>query len=69
MQIPIMAKMYVTEQFNIQAGPQITYTLEEVIDDFTKFNIGLGAGLGYDITEDVFIESRYVFQLNNSPYA
>ncbi|MDY8136398.1 porin family protein [Aquimarina sp. 2201CG5-10] len=67
MQLPIMAKYYVSENsgFNIQAGPQITYTLEDVADDFTKFNIGLGAGVGYDITENIFVESRYVFQLNN----
>ena len=39
LQLPIMAKYFVSEEFTIQAGPQITYTLEDVINDFIKFNI------------------------------
>lgn len=65
LQLPIMGKYYVAEKFNLQGGIQITYTLEEVADDFTKFNFGLGGGLGYDINEDFFLQARYVFQLNN----
>ncbi len=67
LQLPIMVKFYPINDlgFNVQAGPQITYTLEEVADDFTKLNIGLGAGLGYDFLEDFFVDARYHFQLNN----
>ncbi|MDX1471139.1 MAG: porin family protein [Flavobacteriaceae bacterium] len=34
-------------------------------DDFTRLGISLAAGLGYDISEKWFLESRYTFQLNN----
>ncbi len=65
LQIPIMAKVYVTEALYIQAGPQITYTLEQIFDDFTKFNLAIGGGLGYDILPKLFVNAKYVFQLNN----
>jgi len=66
LQLPIIAKYYVSEKFNLLAGPQITYTLEnEVGDDVTKLNLGLGLGLGYDFTEKLFVQSRYAFQLND----
>ncbi len=65
LQLPIMAKYFVSEKFNIQAGPQITYTLEDVIDDFTKLNIGLAIGAGYDFNEEFFVQTRFAFQLND----
>jgi len=66
LQLPIFAKIYIANSsFNVQGGFQITYTLEEVLDDFTKFNFGLGGGFGYDITEHFFVETRYIFQLND----
>ena len=66
LQLPIFAKVYIADSsFNVQGGLQVTYTLEEVLDDFTKFNFGLGGGFGYDITEHFFVETRYIFQLNN----
>ncbi|MGO4911818.1 outer membrane beta-barrel protein [Leeuwenhoekiella sp. W20_SRS_FM14] len=34
-------------------------------DDINKLNIGAGAGLGYDFTENLFLEARYIFQLND----
>lgn len=66
LQLPMFTKFYIGQSpFNIQGGFQITYTLEEVFNDFTKFNIGIGPGLGYDITDNFFVEGRYVIQLND----
>jgi len=66
LQLPLLAKIYISNSpFNIQGGLQLTYTLEEVFDDFTKFNIGIGGGFGYDIGEHFFAETRYIFQLND----
>jgi opacity protein-like surface antigen len=66
LQLPIMVKVYIDKSpFSIQGGLQVTYTLEEVFDDFNKFNIGLGGGLAYDLSEDFFVEGRYIFQLND----
>ena len=63
--LPIMAKYYVSNGFNIQAGPQLDFSLEEVPDDFTGTGISLAGGLGYDIDDNFFIEARYSFQLND----
>ncbi|WP_397362918.1 porin family protein [Olleya sp. R77988] len=63
--IPIMAKYYVSDKFNIQAGPHFDISLEDIPEDFTGFGISLGAGLGYDIDDNFFAEARYSFQLND----
>ncbi len=68
-----IAKYHVSEEFNIQLGPQIGFAggddiddIEEFLgDDFTKLNIQLAVGVGYDITEDIFAQARYGFQLND----
>lgn len=65
-QIPIMAKYYVAEQFSLQAGPQVNISLEETGDDFSAIGIALGIGAGYDITEDFLVSARYALQINNS---
>ncbi|WP_459209898.1 porin family protein [Aquimarina rhabdastrellae] len=67
LQLPVMAKFYPVSDsgFNLQAGPQITYTLEDISDDFTKFNIALGAGVGYEFLDNFFVDARYHLQLNN----
>lgn len=63
--IPIMFKYYVAEQFNIQAGPQGSLFLEDTEDTINSFGLDLGAGLGYDINENFFVEARYAFELTN----
>ena len=65
LQIPIMAKFYPVDRFYFQAGPQLTYTLDKIGESFTKFNIGLGGGFGYDIVSGLYANMKYVFQLNN----
>ncbi|PHQ28734.1 hypothetical protein CJ305_13010 [Leeuwenhoekiella nanhaiensis] len=68
LQIPLALHYYIAESgFNILAGPQFTYNLEDLgpfNDDINKLNIGAGAGLGYDFTKSLFLEARYTFQLN-----
>ncbi|PZD79452.1 porin family protein [Mesonia sp. K7] len=70
----VIGKYYVTEGLNIQLGPQIGLlggdaadAWEALIgeDDFTKLNLQLAAGLGYDFTENFFAQARYGFQLND----
>ncbi len=65
LQVPLFLKYYAAEKFYVHGGPQITYTLEETFDDFTKFNIGIGAGLGYEFTENLYAQFRTTYQLNN----
>lgn len=71
--INAIAKYHVSEKFNIQAGPQVGFAggddidaIEDALgDDFTKLNLQLAVGIGYDITENIFAQARYGFQLND----
>jgi len=64
--LPIMARYYVSDKFNLQAGPQIVFSLEDTPEDFSSVEFDIAGGLGYDITDNFFLEARYTFQLNNS---
>ncbi len=65
LQVPVLGKFSVGDDFNLLVGPQITYTMEEVAPDYTKFNIGLSFGASYDIKENLFVQANYSAQLNN----
>ena len=64
--IPILAKFYVADAFNIQAGPEVSFSLEETGEDSSSLGVNIAGGLGYDITEDFFVEARYSQQINNA---
>ncbi|MDR6967937.1 opacity protein-like surface antigen [Flavobacterium arsenatis] len=71
--IPVMAKYYVANGFNLQAGPQIGFlvgakdkvevesiALEvDAKDNLNKLDFGLNFGAGYDFTNKIFAEVRY----------
>jgi opacity protein-like surface antigen len=59
-----MAKYYVSEKFNIQAGPQFDFIADDS-DGANKFGVGLGFGVGYDISEKIFAATRYSLGLSN----
>lgn len=64
--IPIFGKYRITEKFNIQAGPQLVFSLEDSIENYSSVEFDIAGGLGYDITDDFFVEASYTFQINNS---
>ena len=64
--IPVMAKIFVADGLHFQAGPQFGFSLEDLPEDTSAFDLGLGAGLGYDFPFGLFLEGRYTFQVNNS---
>lgn len=67
LQLPLLGKLYVGNgAFNVQGGVQLRYNLEDVVDDFSKLDIGLGGGLGYDIGDNFLVHVRYFRQVNNS---
>ncbi|MDT0608538.1 outer membrane beta-barrel protein [Croceitalea rosinachiae] len=59
--IPVMAKYPITDKFNVQAGPQINYLLEDV--DEGAFGLDLGFGGGFNIDDNWFVEARYAFEI------
>jgi len=65
LQLPVMAKFYVSDNFNLLAGPQLSYTLEKAVPDYTNFAVGLTLGVGYNITRNLNAFTRYTFQIND----
>ena len=66
--IPVMAKYYIAEKFNIQAGPQLDFItglndIEKAIVNTTGFSLGFGAG--FDINDNFAVQARYNVGLNN----
>ncbi|NNC70373.1 MAG: PorT family protein [Flavobacteriaceae bacterium] len=66
--IPVMAKYYIADKFNIQAGPQLDFItglndLEKELINTTGFSLSFGAG--FDITDNFAVQGRYNVGLNN----
>lgn len=71
--VPIMAKYYVADGFNIQAGPQFGFltkaewkgefggisATEDIKDSLESFDFGVNFGLGYELPVGVFFDARY----------
>lgn len=61
--VPVMLKIYLNGNFNIQAGPQLGMLLSES-DNFAPyksetFDFGFAGGLEFFITEGLFAQARY----------
>lgn len=69
--IPILAKYYITDTFSVEAGPQIGFLLsaksrgEDVNDLFKSTDYGLNLGIGYDFTENFAVGLRYTIGLSD----
>jgi len=60
--VPVMVKYNLTDQFNIQAGPQVNYLLEDAFDS-GQFGIDIAAGVGYRITDEIYVQGRYGLEI------
>ena len=63
--LPVFLKYYITEKFNVMSGLQFDYFTEKDLGNLKRFGLGLGIGLGYDITDSILISSRYSFGITN----
>lgn len=59
--IPVMFKYHITEQLDVQAGPEVNYLLEDV--DQGAFGIDLALGATYDISDKLYATARYGFEI------
>ena len=61
--IPVMAKFYLSKSFSLELGPQASFLVSEKNDFDVKngetFEFGVNAGLGFKITENIFVQGRY----------
>lgn len=69
LRLPIMAKFYIMEGLNLQAGPELAFKIaaeNDLTDEFSKsLDYGLGIGAGYELTSGLFFDARYNLGLAN----
>jgi opacity protein-like surface antigen len=62
--LPILAKFYLTENgLSLEAGPQFSFLVNErneIADGAKKMDLGIVGGLGYQLTDNIFVQARYV---------
>jgi opacity protein-like surface antigen len=73
--IPVMAKYYITDGFSLEAGPQIGFLMSakekadgesaDIKEFYESIDFGLNFGAGYDVSENINIGLRYSLGLSN----
>ncbi|MBC9796174.1 porin family protein [Sinomicrobium weinanense] len=65
--IPVLAKFYVAEGFNIQAGPQLGILVDADggTDGLKTTNFSLSFGAGYELPGGFFFDARYSLGLTD----
>ncbi|MFC0604830.1 porin family protein [Winogradskyella pulchriflava] len=63
--VPILGKYAVSEKFNLLAGPQLDYVLDDDAEGLKRLGVGLALGLAFDINENFIIDLRYSLGISN----
>jgi len=67
--LPVVAKVYLNDVFNIHAGPQFGLLLGETNDVTTvkskTFDFGVAAGFEYELTSGISFTGRYIWGQNS----
>lgn len=64
--LPLLMKFNANNELGIYAGPQLDYLLnEEDAEGLNRLGLGVSIGASYDISEDVFIDTRYTFGISD----
>ena len=65
--IPVLAKIHLNKSFSLDLGPQASFLLSERNDFDVKnaetFDFAAVGGLGLNLTENIFLQARYVLGL------
>ena len=68
LRIPIMAKYYIANGFNLQAGPEVAFKAggdDSIKDSVKSVDFGLGIGAGYELSSGLMFDARYNLGLAN----
>jgi len=64
--VPIHFKYYALEKFSFLMGPQVSFGFADTQGlPINKAGLDLSFGLSYDITDKLFVEGRYAFEITN----
>jgi len=69
--VPVLAKYFVTEAFTVEAGPQIGFLVsakvdgEDLKDAYKSVDFGFNFGAGYNFTENLSLGLRYTLGLSS----
>ncbi|MES2410347.1 MAG: porin family protein [Bacteroidota bacterium] len=65
--IPVMAKFYVAEGFNIQAGPEVAFVAGggDFKDSLKSMDFGVGLGAAYEMASGLMFDARYNLGLSD----
>ncbi len=62
--IPVMMKFYlISEKLSLEVGPQFAFLADDNVGDTFRtrsFDFSVGGGLAFDITNNFFIQARYL---------
>lgn len=68
--VPALAKFYLTsKKLSLEAGPQFSFLVNENVSEqfeTNSFDFAAVAGFGYNITENIFAQARYVWGLTEA---
>ena len=70
--IPVLAKIYLSDKFSFDIGPQIGFNISEKIEfdgseidtDVKTIDTAIVGGFGYQFEQGIFIQARYAFGLS-----
>lgn len=61
--IPVLAKIYLSDSFSLELGPQASFLLNEKnnfsVQDSNTFDFAVNGGLSYKVTKNFFLSGRY----------
>ncbi|RZL36217.1 MAG: PorT family protein [Pedobacter sp.] len=68
--LPVLAKFYlVSEKLSLEAGPQFSFLINDDVPNTFKtktFDFAAVGGLGYNVTQNIFVQARYVVGLTDT---
>lgn len=68
--VPVLAKFYlITDKLSLEAGPQFSFLVNENVPDqfeSKSFDFSAVGGLGFNFTENIFAQARYVAGLTDT---
>jgi len=64
--LPVLGKYKITDKLGILFGPQLNYTISKPNESVKKLNVALNAGLHFNVTNKLSLQTNYAIGVNNT---